>query len=231
MNHLLEYYNNQITTHKTKLTTIKKQLFASSMLRLIIFILVAIGVYFALGNTKLVIGLILGTIVLFLFLVSRHSNLQYKRDKFLALIAINETEIKVLQRKFHDLPTGDNFKDASHYFSQDIDLFGKASFYQYCNRTALKQGSKTLAKLFTANNIDNIVKKQDAIKELAKKVTWRQEFSAIATLVKTDVSYNTIIKWLQEYKSFVPKIMKLLPFIFSLISVTLITLYFLNFSF
>ncbi len=228
MNSLPEYYSHQITKYKTKLAAVKKQLFASSMLRLIIFVLSAVSVYFVFGNTKLVLGIVLLTIILFLFLVSRHSDLQYKRDKLLALIGINETEIKVLQRNFHNLPTGDIFKDANHYFSQDIDLFGKASFYQYCNRTALKQGSETLAGLFTANSINNIENKQEAIKELAEKTEWRQEFSAIATLVKTAVSYNSIIKWLQEYKSFVPKIMKLLPIVFSLVSVALITLYFFN---
>jgi len=228
MNHLFTHYNNQITTYKTKLSTVKKQLFVSSMLRLSIFVLAAIGLYLVIGNTKLVLALVLGTIILFLFLVSRHSDLQYKRDKLLALIKINETEVDVLQRKFYHLPKGDNFKDASHYYSQDIDLFGKASFYQYCNRTALQQGSDTLAGIFTANSIDGIPKKQEAIKELAEKIAWRQEFSAIATLVKTEISYKSIIKWLENYTFFIPGIMKLLPIVFSLLSGVLMALYYFN---
>ena len=70
---------------------------------------------------------VLFSIVLFLVIVSRHTNLQYKRDKILALLHINETEIKILDRDFHEQPDGSEFKDPLHYFSQDIDLFGKAN--------------------------------------------------------------------------------------------------------
>ena len=107
---------------------------------------------------------------------------------------------------------------------------GKGSFYQYSNRTALAQGSETLASIFTANTITGIVEKQEAIKELAKMPEWRQEFSAVATLVKTDMSSEKITKWLQQYTPFVPKVMKQLPVVFSVISALLIGAYFLGFG-
>lgn len=167
-------------------------------------------------------------IVLFVFLVSRHSDLQYKRDRLKALLKINATEIEVLNRKFHHLPDGKEFKDPEHYFSQDIDLFGRGSFYQYLNRTALNQGSEVLSSLLLENSIDHILRKQQAIRELGQMPEWRQNFSAIATLVKTDTSYNTIIKWLQTYKKFVPNYMGHLPILFSLVSLLAFGLYFMD---
>jgi len=228
MNTLILFYTNQIKEHGAQLSKIKELLFGSSMLRLVVFCVAVLGVYFFNESTKLVIGIILGTIVLFLFLVSRHSDLQYKRDKLKALIKINETEIGVLNRKFHHLPEGTEFKNPLHHFSQDIDLFGKGSFYQYCNRTALKQGSGILAGLFTENSIKDIKKKQEAILELSKIPEWRQEYSAVASLVKTETSYKTILKWLSGYKAFVPSFMKHLPNVFSILSIILITLYFIG---
>lgn len=223
------FYTSEIEKYTQKLTKVKTQLFTSSMIRLCVFVLAAFGMYFLFGNTRWVLAILLLTIIIFLFLVSRHSDLQYKRDKLKALISINTTELKVLKRDFHELPTGNEFRDPLHYFSQDIDLFGRGSFYQYANRTALGQGSETLARLLKANTIDGIIKKQEAIQELGEMPKWRQEFSAIALLAKTETSTAAIKKWLDDYTAFVPSIMKYLPLVFSVISILIITAYFFNY--
>ena len=229
MQDLISYYQNQIEAHSITLSDVRKQLAGSSTLRLVVFITTIFFAYLFFENTKLVLGIAVIGIGIFLFLVSRHTNLQYKRDKLMALKTINETEIQVLNRNFHGLPEGNEFKSPSHYFSQDIDLFGRGSFYQYSNRTALKQGSATLANLFTENSIENIVQKQKAIIELSQKPQWRQEFSAIAALTKTQTSTETIQNWLENYAPFVPTIMKYLPMVFSVVSVVSFLLYFLGF--
>ena len=150
-------------------------------------------------------------------------------NKLLALLQINETEVAVLNRDFHSLPEGNEFKNPEHFYSQDIDLFGKGSFYQYANRTALPQGSRTLADLLTENSIVDIPKKQEAIRELSTMSDWRQEFSATAILTQTETSTHTIVKWLGAYEYFVPKAMKVLPLVFSVASVVLFTVYFLGY--
>lgn len=222
------YYKNQISIFDGQLSKIKKQLYASSMLRLVVFCLAILGIYFSFGNTKLVLGVVLITIVLFIFLVSRHTNIQYERDKIKSLLKINTTEIQVLERNFHHLPDGNEFKNPNHYFSQDIDLFGRGSFYQYANRTCLRQGSEVLTNLLLENSIERIQEKQEAITELSKIPLWRQNFSAIASLVKTETPYNVIIKWLNGYVGFVPKHMRVMSILFSLASILIIGLYFLD---
>ena len=76
--------------------------------------------------------------VLFLYLVSRHTDLQYKRDLVVKLIDINTTEIKVLNRDYLSLDEGSEFIDPTHAYSYDIDLFGRGSFFQYINRTSIQ---------------------------------------------------------------------------------------------
>lgn len=223
------FYQSEVEKYSTALSTLKKQLFASSMVRLCVFLGACLGVYLSYGNTKLVVAVVVIAITAFLYLVSRHSTLQYKRDKFKELIGINQIELRVLERNFHDLPNGEDYKDPLHFYSQDIDLFGKGSFYQYINRTALKQGSDALAAILTENRIDSIPEKQESIAELAGMPQWRQDFSATASLAKTETGTGAIVSWLQSYKPFVPKIMKVLPLVFSVISVTLVVLYFLDF--
>ena len=226
MQKLHTFYSNKIQTYKEALVKIKSQLFISSMLRLVLFVAAVFGVYMLHESMNATIGVIVLSLAVFLFLVSRHTDINYKKEKLLALIKINETELQVLDRNFHKLPDGAEFKNPQHHFSQDIDLFGKGSFYQYLNRTVLHQGSKKLADIFTENTIDDILEKQNAIKELAELPEWRQEFSAIASLVKTDTAYDAILKWVENYRPFLSKTMKILPYLFGSISLLGIIGYF-----
>lgn len=227
MPELHSFYSNKISASQEQLTKVKSQLFISSMVRLAIFLIGVFAIYKFHENVNITIAIIVVTAGLFLSLVSRHTDLTYKKDKLLAVIKINETELLVLDRKFHALPDGSTFKNPLHCFSQDIDLFGKGSFYQYLNRTTLPQGSETLANLLTENSIQDILKKQEAIKELASLPEWRQEFSAIASLVKTETPYQTILKWLEQYQRFLPKSMKILPYVFWGISLATIACFFI----
>ncbi|MEK6152193.1 DNA mismatch repair protein MutS [Flavobacteriaceae bacterium 3-367] len=228
MEELKSFYNRQIQSHQEEWSRVKRQLYGSSMLRLAIFLAAVFGLYLLYGNAKGTLAVLLLTLVLFIFLVSRHTDLQYKRDKLAKLIHINQKEIKVLHRNFHHLPDGIGFQDPSHAYSQDIDLFGKGSFYQYCNRTALGEGSQLLAQMLTANTIDHIPEKQEAIKELAGMPQWRQDFLATAVLAKVETPTTSIVKWIKDYRPFMPRMMRWLPTLFSLGSLAVVSLYFLD---
>ena len=222
MNKPFDFYKNQIQIHTEALQKLKRQLAISSSIRLLVFLLACFGVYFFYGNTQIVIAIIVIAIIAFVYLVTKHNGLQYQRDLKRALIAQNETELDVLNRAFHHLPAGEKYKDPLHFYSQDIDLFGRGSFFQYLNRTALESGADFLAKIFTENKIDAIPKKQEAIKEMAGKAEWRQRFSAIASLVKTESPGSEVNNWLKNYKAFMPKWIKPLSVVFTVVSVGLI---------
>ncbi|MGS2763655.1 MutS-related protein [Sinomicrobium sp. M5D2P9] len=225
----LSVYQNNISQYKETLNKVKKQLLVSSMFRLAVFLLFVFLMYSFFGNTRLMMGCILGGIAIFLFLVSRHTNLQQRKRKLQELIALNETEIEVLHRRFDHLPDGKEFTDATHAFSQDIDLFGNRSFFQYLNRTALASGKQKLAAFLTSNNTQGIPQKQEVVRELAGKIKFRQEFTAIARIIKTETSARVITDWLKNYRTFVPSLMRWLPMVFSMISAGLIASYFLDF--
>ncbi|MEH6680495.1 MAG: DNA mismatch repair protein MutS [Sediminicola sp.] len=228
MDGLLDFYRSRIADHVSSLAALKRRLALFGMLRLLVFISAASGVYLSIGNTRLLLGILLLCIVAFVWLVSGHTDLKYERDKRRSLIDLNETEIKVLQGDFDGLPDGKKFSDPLHHYSQDIDLFGKGSIYQYLNRTVLGEGSKRLAGIFTENGTENIGNKQEAVKELAAMPEWRQEFAALATLVKTEMPTSVMLSWLHGYRPFVPPFMRFLPYVFSGISVVLTSLYFLD---
>ncbi len=224
-----EFYELQIMKLEGSLAGLKKKLFQSSLLRFLLFLGTMAGVYVYYQSTPIALGIFVPGAVVFVYLVSRHTNLQYERDKVLMLLKINHTELDVLGRNFGHLPQGDEFIDTNHAFSHDIDLFGKGSFYQYCNRTAIPEGSAALAAVLLDNDISNITQKQLAIRELRDIPEWRQEFSASAMLVKTEVSSEKLVIWLKKYTAFVPHFMKWFPMVFTICSGTFLALYLLDY--
>ena len=223
-----DFYTQEKATQNKHLNEANKQLNLSSTLRLILFLGTAFGIYYFYPDWK--ISALIGVVGfgIFLFLVSRHSDLKYKRNKIDELVKLNETELEVLNRNFSHLATGKEFEDHDHPFSQDIDLFGNGSFFQYLNRTSLKDGKRKLANILTENSISQIPEKQEAIKELAEKANWRQEFSAVAKLVKTETNSSNVLAWLASYKTFVPNFMFWISWGFTAISILLVAAYYLQ---
>ncbi len=223
------FYTTQISRFEQELSQLKIKLNTSSTIRLITFLALVALIYFFWGQFKILGAVVLVAIAVFVVLLVRHNKIKYQKDVTEALLQRNKTELRVLKRDFHHLPDGSEFMVGHHFFSQDMDLFGRGSFFQYLNRTALQSGTEKLVELMLSNDIQQIAQKQTAIKELADLQSWTQRFGAIATLVKTEVSAEHVVQWLKEYKPFVPKKIKLFSGLFSFISILAWTGYFLDF--
>lgn len=219
-----EFYNNQLSALIVASSKIKKKLYISSMLRFFTFLSIILGVYVFFGNYTAVTFVVVLGIALFVFLILKHTNLQYTYNLNKALININNLELKVLNRDYLYLKDGREYINTKHPFSYDIDLFGKGSFFQYCNRTITVEGEKELVAELTSNSISSIETKQKGIKELSEKPTWRQNFSAIASLVKVEHPAIEIGNWIHNYNFVFPKFISFFPAVFSIISIGIIVL-------
>ena len=212
----LKYYQEHLKKYQSESKRLYKKMTAFSLYRLAIFLSVVFGIYFTFKQWQL--ALLIGVIgvVVFLVLLSKYTDIKRLRDFNKALVGINEEEIKIASGDFHNRDEGLQFQDSSHFYSLDIDLFGRGSFFQFINRTTINEGTKKLAEALKANNVDAIISRQNAIKELSSKSQWRQYYSATSSLVSVETPAKNIINWLQNHKSFLPKIIQWLPLVFSL---------------
>ena len=224
MKKLVHFYTEEKQRLETELKATKNKLANLSILRLIVFVLTSAGIYF-LFDTLRIVGVIgaVGVIVFGILLI-KYLDAKESKKLLITKIKINETEIRVLEGDFSFLKTGEEFIDPTHVYSNDIDLFGRGSFFQYINRTSTQQGAKELAKTITENHILSIDKKQEVLKELSQKVAWRQHFSALASLVTTRYSTKEILDFIQNYSTVFSLIVSKLPIVFSLVSIVLIAL-------
>lgn len=224
MKNPLKFYSKRLKKLEEKAADLKKKSVNLSIFRFAVFLGTCFLVYLTFGTYPDVFIIAFLGVVLFAFLVVKHLDLKRKRNIVSKKIDINTTEIKVLHREFYHLKTGKEFINSRHFYSNDIDLFGVGSFFQYLNRTVTKDGKKELATLLTANKTDEILAKQEVVKELSKKTKWRQHFNAIASLVTVKNTSGFITNWIVNYKQTLPNVLNIFTKVFSVISVLLIGL-------
>ncbi len=220
-----EFYNNQLKQYKSNLKHIKKRLFACGMLRLTVFLATGFGIYLLHEQLNIAITIGIAGFALFLFLVSKNTDLRQQKKYLETLILLNETELLALNGDVSSIAAGYDYISADHYYNQDIDLFGAGSIFQFINRTATQGGERQLANFLNSNDTTSIKEKQAAIEELAKQPEWRQTFGTTARLIEKEQQQQRVIEAMKRYEAKIPALFKLLPLIFSVLSVGVITLY------
>lgn len=218
------FYNSQLQLNQEEAKRIFKQMSVLSLLRLGVFIGMGFGIYFTFQNWQIALGIGLVGIAIFLFLLSKYTDLKSKRALHKRLVKLNEDELKIAKGDFYDRADGAQFENPKHVFSLDIDLFGKGSFFQFLNRTAIKEGTEKLANHLLVNKIDAIEARQNAIKELSAMASWRQNYTATAQGVEVKHSAQSIITWLKDYKPFLTQLHFSSTIVFSLVSLLILGL-------
>lgn len=224
MTNPIQFYTQEKEVLESELSKLKKKLHTISLVRLIVFFSTIAGIYFSMSNGLTISIIAVVGFSFFALLLVINAKLQTEKEILISKIKINQTEISVLNGGFKNLKPGNEFVDPYHFYSNDIDLFGKGSFFQYSNRTATEEGALAYANLLTENAIDQIEEKQKAIVDLSKKTKWRQHFSATASLVKVQFSSQSILDYIKNYQTVLPSYLEKTVKVFSAISICLIGL-------
>lgn len=224
MQHPLSFYKDQFKQHSNTAKHLYRQLSTLSLLRLLVFLLTVFGIYTTFSTWQLAFGIGISGTALFLWLLSRYTDLKSKRALHNRLAEINQNELTIASGDWSHQPEGSNFLDPTHAYSLDIDLFGRGSFFQYINRTTISEGTKALVAQILANETGGIAARQEAIQELAAMAEWRQHYSGVAMGVKVDQSALSIIHWLKSYTPFLKTWHYWGSLVFSVTSVALLLL-------
>lgn len=217
-------YKREKEKHDEALAQLKKKQGLLGWLRLVVLVLAAV-ITFYLFNYSLLSGwlaVVIG-IAFFLAVVSIDTNNNKKIAHFILLVRINDEEIESLNGNFTTKYDGLELQPALHDYAYDLDVFGKSSLYQLINRGNTEQGRQLLASNFlTSLPVEEILERQEAIKELAPLFEWRQQLQAYS--LQTPVTNATQKKtehWLQEdEKYFMADRWKIIVWIYSFITVT-----------
>jgi hypothetical protein len=115
---------------------------------------------------------------------------------------MNLEELDIAKGNYLTRQNGEEYAIPHHEFSQDIDLFGRGSFFQYMNRTGLKEGAGFLAQSIQSDDISAIRKKQKAVSELSEDPAWLQRYTALAQELDNETPTAPLVHWIAQYKAF-----------------------------
>jgi ABC-type multidrug transport system fused ATPase/permease subunit len=219
-----EFYIEKVASLQENHQQLKKRVFQISMLRLAVFLGTAFAVYMTFQQPTTAGSILVFGVVVFGFLMVKHSDFIQKKNIVEKKIEINTTELELLHGTFYTQDHGADFVNGNHAYSHDIDLFGEYSFFFYLNRTVTQEGRTKLAQTLSSHEIDSIPSKQEALKELTKHVEWRQHFSALASLVRVKDSTKDVGSFITNYQTVFSGVTRKLPLFFSIASLVVIGL-------
>lgn len=227
-------YSDRIDAFTLDLEKIEKALFRIAVFRFITFVGGVSAVwYFSKHNQNYIIYSILAAVILFLFLVKKHSNLLNQKKFKELLLKINKEELHYLQGRLSDFDGGHEFLKKQDLHSADLDVFGNESLFQKINRTATLSGKNRLALWFRFPNqrVEDILDKQKVIQELSHEIDFRQNFRATAlTEEEKRGDYVKMIRWMKEKDYFSNRLdFKILTYAIPIINIGLTGLSSMNF--
>jgi hypothetical protein len=138
--------------------------------------------------------------ILFAWMVIRYSIIERQRNHFRHLEEINKLELRCLDGDFSGFKSGGEYAERDHPYSYDLDIFGSTSLFQLICRTTSKLASDMLAGcLKEPAQVDEIMSRQEAVKEMAPMTGWRQEFMTIGFQnAGADNDPSALLKWLES---------------------------------
>nr|WP_243754636.1 DNA mismatch repair protein [Flavobacterium jejuense] len=217
-------YTSIITNKEIELKKLNQELNVLSFLR---FLTIGIVLYsgYALYNDFGSFYLYLGGIAIFafLFLLRYYDKKFHIRKHMEAIVAINKNELAFLDDRINSFDNGIEFNNPHHEYAYDLDIFGENSLFQNLNRTNTFIGKKTLANALL-NQVSNeeLLENQEAIKELASKITWRQDFMAHAKMSNdSEKYYKQLIDWSKFNNTALSKIAVLFSYVLPTVFIAL----------
>lgn len=196
-----DFYNERIKELQAALAQLYKKRSMLGWLRFIILVSTALAAYYSWGTGAIIVlTIIVAGIALFLFVVSKDTDNKEKIGNLETLVAINKQEAEYNNGNYLNQYDGKELEPEHHAYAADLDLFGKASLYQYINRCNAENAKAILAqRLLQPLNRVQILLQQEAVKELTVKPAWRQQLQAFG--YKQNISLQTenrVFAWLDR---------------------------------
>jgi hypothetical protein len=137
---------------------------------------------------------VLACVAVFGALVVVHAKVHAQKDRAAAAMRFHERALERMAGKWRAFPqTGARWAVATHPYSGDLDVFGRASLFQRIDVTSTRYGEEILARWLSADDrpggsdqdfIGAVEKRQAALKDLAPRITLREQLAAVGSLLE-----------------------------------------------
>lgn len=199
------YYQQRLQDLQLQLNTFLKHKTTLGWLRFLTALAIIAGAYFLWPYGLVVVipvSILLVIVFVRLIFADSKNNTTIQHTKH--LITINQDELKAFADDYYHFDEGQPFTPKDHPYANDLDIFGRASLFQYINRTNSEMGGGTLANwLLNPSDVFTILQRQEAVKELCSNTEWRQQLQALGKeqIIK-NITRQRLHNWLKEPDTF-----------------------------
>lgn len=236
MEDIKDLYKNRIEKYEKIQNQYRQTLNFYSILRLLVFVLGLLGAiaFYRRAHMELFIMDIIVFALIFIVVAYLHSKAIENKKRIEVLKSINESSLKRVEGNWKEFEEkGEGFLDKEHNYTNDLDIFGESSLYQWINTAVTIRGKEKIQELLSGKcflDTDTILKRQKAIKELGDMIDFRQQYEGEALIQKQNMKNpEGLIAWGKNSKKFYTRSLLRVAFILlSIFTVSSIFLYFYN---
>jgi DNA mismatch repair ATPase MutS len=157
--------------------------------------------FFTIGHYWFLILFSFLFLISFIVLVTKQNILEDNIVVLASKIQINQDELLFLNHNYHHRESGSEYETLNPFLSNDFNLFGKGSLFQYLNRCNTNFGKKIIAQNLCNMEKDAILisRKQSAINEFCTNNDYVQNFQSFSRLLsdnKNELSF--LLSWITE---------------------------------
>ncbi len=133
----------------------------------------------------------------FVVLVLYHDRVIRARDAMSRAIAFYERGLARIEDRWAGTGDGgERFQDLEHPYSQDLDLFGRASLFELLSLARTSAGEETLADWLTrAASQPEIVQRQQSVAELSRRLDLREQLSLTGSTIGHTLHSRALGAW------------------------------------
>lgn len=179
MEDIYNHYRENILAYSKCVSGLKKRIHLLGSIRLFLVAGAILSLWLLRSESWTILTIVTLVFILpFALLMWYHNRLYTKKTNDERLVRLNEDELKGLDYDFSAFDGAPDKIAGEHPFSLDLDLFGDHSLFQSINRTVTVYGREKLAGWFAQplTGKTDILKRQEAVKELASLTALRQQF-------------------------------------------------------
>ena len=200
-----QYYHGKLEEVTALLKNHKQKRNGITLVKIILFLSAVFFIY-TFANTSAVVYLCAFFVAIALFIVINIFETKLlKKIAFLSeLKKCSEVELEYLAGNLQHLPAGNEYKDQTHPYAHDLDLFGDSSLFQAVNRTVTPHGREKMRQwlLNPLKSEKEITARQQAASELSGNPDWCHAFRATGNSQRVSpLAIQQIEKWQQERES------------------------------
>jgi MutS domain V len=190
-------YSKRLEDRRKTVAHFERQYGRVSLFRLLTALVFITFAYLTLWRQTLSTWWLLLPVAVFILLVALHERVSRAlKTATRAVVFYEDGLARIEDRWIGRGQSTEIFRDDSHLYAPDLDIFGKASLFELLCTARMRAGEETLASWLSGpTSPTQIRERQQAVDELRERVDLREDLAVLATDARSSIHPGILTKW------------------------------------